>query len=49
MGKPVGVGAGFDDVAAEGMAWNSLRSDLVRFAFLLGGNDGEPLFQGQDP
>jgi hypothetical protein len=22
-----------------------LRSDLDRFAFLLGGNDGEPLFQ----
>ena len=26
-----------------------LRNDLDRFTFLLGGNDGEPLFQGQDP
>jgi hypothetical protein len=25
-----------------------LRNDLNRFTFLLGGNDGEPLFQGQD-
>ena len=24
---------------------NALRSDLDRFTFLLGGNDGEPLFQ----
>ena len=26
-----------------------LRNDLDRFTFLLGGNDGEQLFQGQDP
>ena len=26
-----------------------LRSDIDRFAFLLGGNDGEPLFQPGDP
>jgi hypothetical protein len=25
-----------------------LRNDLDRFTFLLGGNDGEPLFQHQD-
>jgi hypothetical protein len=26
---------------------DQLRSDLDRFAFLLGGNDGEPLFGGE--
>jgi hypothetical protein len=26
-----------------------LRNDLDRFTFLLGGNDGEPLFQPPDP
>lgn len=25
---------------------NGLRTDLSRFAFLLGGNDGEPVFGG---
>lgn len=28
---------------------SQLRDDLHRFAFLLGGNDGEPLFQPSQP
>ncbi len=35
--------ASFVGHSAYGLA--RLRADLDRFAFLLGGNDGEPLFQ----
>jgi hypothetical protein len=28
---------------------SQLRSDLDRFTFLLGGNDGEPLFEPRQP
>jgi hypothetical protein len=33
-------------VGHDGYDVNELRSDLSRFAFLLGGNDGELLFGG---
>jgi hypothetical protein len=36
-------------VATPGYTLNQLRSDLDRFTFLLGGNDGEPLFAPEHP
>ena len=32
-------------VGADGYDLQMLRTDLERFTFLLGGNDGEPLFE----
>jgi hypothetical protein len=36
-------------VGTHGYDLAELRADLARFTFLLGGNDGEPLFQPEFP